>query len=462
LALREALRQVRNFHENEVLVAWWAVRLDRVSTWVNSGRRHQILSLASVGLLVVWVARKYPLPGPNFTLPPVMRVALAGPCIFGLLLLCYLTAVRFDRLPNMIRHRPQIALHLLFWTVLLVLWITPAEATLWRLLLLLLALILPDVLWRCGYLLKSGQRGRAKGTTLSDHLFYLWPVWRGSETPYGKGFDYLSRNDAPSVEAFARSQLAGLKLIFLVYVWKTAMLLMSGVVYGDPKSPLATMLHGYSLRVPRLETLVHGASTVPLALAWLSIYCDLVWQILRIAVKGHAYIGVLRLCGFNVFRNTYKPLLAESLVEFWNRYYYYFKELMVEFFFYPTFTRYRVRPWLRTLLAIFAAAFVGNTYYHLIQQVELLAVGDFAELWRVLHARIFYCFLLATGIYISMLREQRRRGQSENTRTGVARRIVRIAGVWTFYGVIHIWNMASGTATFGQRTRFFLSLLALE
>ena len=43
-------------------------------------------------------------------------------------------------------------------------------------------------------------------------------------------------------------------------------------------------------------------------------------------------VGYLRLCGFNVFRNTYKPLLAETMVEFWNRYYYYFKELLVNFF----------------------------------------------------------------------------------------------------------------------------------
>ena len=121
-----------------------------------------------------------------------------------------------------------------------------------------------------------------------------------------------------------------------------------------------------------------------------------------------------------------------------------------------------MRPWLRTFLAIFAAAFVGNIYYHLIQQVDLLAIGDFADLWRVLHARIFYCFLLATGICISMLREQRRRGRSANDRTRVTRRIVRIAGVWTFYSVIHIWGVAGGTATFGQRIHFFLSLLALE
>jgi hypothetical protein len=42
---------------------------------------------------------------------------------------------------------------------------------------------------------------------------------------------------------------------------------------------------------------------------------------------GHMIIGTLRLFGFNVFRNTYKPLLSESILEFWNRYYYYFKEL---------------------------------------------------------------------------------------------------------------------------------------
>ena len=34
----------------------------------------------------------------------------------------------------------------------------------------------------------------------------------------------------------------------------------------------------------------------------------------RIAVTGHLFVGTLRLCGFYVMRNTYKPLLADSLV----------------------------------------------------------------------------------------------------------------------------------------------------
>lgn len=81
-----------------------------------------------------------------------------------------------------------------------------------------------------------------------------------------------------------------------------------------------------------------------------SIYCELVRQVLRHAVNGHAVIGTLRLFGFKVFRNTYKPLLAESRVAFWGRYYYF--------------------PWSRT----------------------------------------FYCFLLAIGIFVSMGLEKRRAG----------------------------------------------------
>ena len=58
---------------------------------------------------------------------------------------------------------------------------------------------------------------------------------------------------------------------------------------------------------------------------------------------------------------------SATLVEFWNRYYYYFKELLVRFFFMPVFMQLggKLRDWprLRLFVAVFAAAFVGNIYY---------------------------------------------------------------------------------------------------
>jgi hypothetical protein len=53
-----------------------------------------------------------------------------------------------------------------------------------------------------------------------------------------------------------------------------------------------------------------------------------------------------------------------------------------------------------------------------------------------------------------MWREQRRGGRTPAP--GVAR-VLRIAGVWTFFGLIFIWNVRGG-ASFTDRVHFFLSL----
>jgi hypothetical protein len=194
-------------------------------------------------------------------------------------------------------------------------------------------------------------------------------------------------------------------------------------------------------------------------ISWLSIYCELIHQVLRHAIRGHAIIATLRLFGFNVFRNTYKPLLAESIVEFWNRYYYYFKEILANFFFLPTFTQLgrKLRNWptLRLWAAVFAAAFVGNTYYHLINLERMMIDGQVLEAIYLHRPRMFYCFLLAFGIFVSMLRQQRRGGRALTS--GLASRILRIAGVWTFFSLIFIWNVRGG-GSFTARTNFFLGL----
>jgi hypothetical protein len=215
------------------------------------------------------------------------------------------------------------------------------------------------------------------------------------------------------------------------------------------------------LGLPRLSDLVQRPGSAPLPIAWLSLYLDLVWVTLRLATKGHMIVGALRLCGFNAFRNTYKPLLAESVIEFWNRYYYYYKELLAEFFFFPTFVRrFRRYPRVRIVAATFAATFVGNMYYHAIEQPVFLN-GHPRALWAVMHSRLVYCFLLACGITVSMLREQRRRGHANARARGMAGRLRRIAGVWTFFSLIHVWAIPGRVPDVFVRTRFVLSLFGL-
>ena len=424
-------------------------------------RRRMLLSLAALGVGTVTTLQTLA-KHEGLSLPAGgWHGALVVLAQFLLLWLLYRAAVSFGRLPAPVRRHPQWALHASYWLMLVVLWTTTPAAGLWRAVLFGLALLYPVVIWRCAYLVLAGQHGRMKGTGITDHVFYLWPAYGGSSTPYGKGLAYLSQHEASTTEDLARSQLAGIKLLLLAVVWRLVLTLFEGTVYGSGNG-LTRATGGLTLGVPDLSALLAQTGSPAPMQGWMSVYCQLFEDVLRLAVKGHLIVGMLRLWGFNVFRNTYKPLLAESVVEFWNRYFYYFKELLSTFFFMPTFTgvgkRLRHWPRLRLLAAVFAAAFVGNVYYHVIKDAAAMAQGQLLLVLQAQQSRMFYCLLLALGIFVSMLREQQRRGQS--ARGGTAPRWLRVFGVWTFFSLISIWN-TDGGAPFLNRVHFFLGLFHL-
>lgn len=461
-----ALRSNFQFHENPAVIAWWCRTVGRVLVWLTPpGRRRTLLALAAVMVGIastINTMEKYPalvLPRQGGSLVQVVMLVVVAQ--FAVLVMVYRAATGFARLPAPVRRHPQWALHAIYWLMLVVLWWTTPDQGLWRVLLLGVALLFPLLLWRLAYLMLAGQYGRMGETTWRDHLMYLWPAYGGTDTPYGKGLAYLSQCEARTTETLARAQLAGIRLLLLAVVWRLVLTAFNAVFHGDDNW-LGRGLGGWTLGIPELKDMLLADGQVPWRWGWLGIYANLITDVLRLAVKGHLIVGFLRLYGFNVFRNTYKPLLAESIVEFWGRYYYYFKELLVTFFFMPTFTgpakRLRHWPRLRLLAAVFAAAFVGNVYYHVSKESEALVQG---QLWHVLDAqgpRMFYCLLLALGIFVSMLREQGRRGAV--LPGGGALRLWRIAGVWTFFSLIAIWNTGGG-ASFEARVRFFLGLWGL-
>lgn len=452
-AAKWSWNRLRQFHEDPVVIAWWCRALGPVLQWLTPERRRVLLAVGAVIAGIKEVRNEIRHAGHLSVPSDIIGFIVVVLALLAILWLCYRAAVTgFARLPSFVQRHPQITLHSAFWCLLAVLWVTSPESGPWRAVLMGVALTFPLLIWRCGYLLLSGQRGRAEGTSFLHHQIYLW----GTQTPYGKGLDYLSRYEAKSEEELAHSQLAGIKLLILVLLWQGAMELMRGVVYAEPGNAVTAAFGEHTLGIPRLRTIVGSEGAVPVWLSWASVYSELFWQVLRRAAGGHAIIAVFRLFGFNIFRNTYKPLLAESVLEFWNRYFYYFKEVLNEFFFLPTFTRYFQKwPYIRLCAAVFAAALVGNMYFHILKASNLLVVADFATLWASYNSRIFYCFLLALGIFVSMLRIQRRAGQPPSPLP--TRRLLRIAGVWTFFALIYIWDVRPGTP-FLARMDFFAHL----
>ena len=452
------LRDLAQFHENPAVIAWWQNAWGRALVWFSvPQRRRRTLAAASLGIALAAIlhapARFKGLPLPQ----GAFGVSLVFAAQALLLYLWYQAAVHFARLPAWMRRHPQMTLHASYGLLLLLLGATVGQTGLVRGVLLALAILYPVLIWRIGYMLMAGQQRRMGGTGVADHLFYLWPAYGGSDTPYGKGLSYLSQHEASTPDELARSQLAGIKLLLLAVLWRIVLTVFEGTLYGSGNW-FTRAIGGHTAGIAQMEDLLPRGAGAPLLQAWFSVYGELFEHVLRLSIKGHLIVGMLRLFGFNVFRNTYKPLLAESIAEFWNRYFYYFKELLVTFFFMPTFTGFgkRLRQWprLRLMAAVFAAAFVGNVYYHVIKDAGLVQ-ADLAHLLFIHENRSFYCLLLAIGIYVSMLREQNRRGSP--LPGGRARRVMRIFGVWTFFGLIFIWN-AGGSATFGHRLDFFLGL----
>jgi hypothetical protein len=411
------------------------------------------LAAVAVALNALRVKLGLPLTVQTFLSASWIPTAVAAGLLFGLCWAVFVAAVEFRTLPEWFRRRPQIVLHTGVWIAIVCVWAFPG-ATLFH----AVVAALPLLVWRLGYLLTAGRRGSVIGTRFHDHLLYLFPVW-GGRVPYGKGHEYLTRHEDHGPAALAASQLAGLKLLVLAALWTGARLLVDGVVYGSPSSPVGPWLGGGVWDLPTLPELVAGERAVPLPVAWLALFVALVDRTLWIAVYGHVVVGCLRLCGFNVFRNTYKPLLSESIVEFWGRFHYYFKELLVDFFFYPTYLkRFKARPTLRMFAAVGAAALVGNMYFHLLAS-KLLMRADFSAVWTAYGPRTVYCALLAMGVAVSMLRQQRVRARGETPVWPV--RLRRIAGVWLFFGVIQIWIPYAPKPGFGPRLTLMLSLLGL-
>ena len=479
-----SLRRLWRWHDEPALTAWVATPAGKVAVWLAAlllvpgarrlpvaltlgpaliwpERRIDLLALAALGVLLVRI------PSPTDPTGRALCVVTAL-AVLGIVFLAWQAARRFRDLPALVRRFPIAAVHVvLLGTVGATMAVRHAlriepESTL-AIPLIGLQTVLPFLLWRVSYLMLAARRGTVAKDRFRDHLFYLFPLWGGTGTPYGKGHGYLMQRKAVSSGDLAASELAGIKLLGLAWVWTGVNLVFEAAVHGDVTPGLGWLAaHGPAL--PRLgQAIAAGPASYGLLARWGAVAAGLVGNVLDLAISGHVVIGVLRLFGFRVFRNTYKPLLAPSVIEFWNRYFYYFKELMVEFFFYPTYVATaRFGQRVRIFLAIMAAAAVGNLYYHVLRDFSEYLVAGASNGWSSLAGRTAYSMFLATGIYVSMIREQSRRGRKAPPGgLGVLRQLRAIAGVWIFFGVLHVWSVGSTKYGFGERLRFSLGLVGI-
>ncbi len=177
---------------------------------------------------------------------------------------------------------------------------------------------------------------------------------------------------------------------------------------------------------------------------------------LTLSIWGNTVVACCRMTGFRAFRNTYRPFRARTIAEFWNRYYYYFKELLVEFFFYPAFARYfKGHRRLRIFFATFCAATLGNLAFHFMRDIR--HVADLG-LWRAFvgfHVYGFQCLVLGIAIGISQMRARKPPVNGHWLRC----QALPVAAMLTFFCLLHIFDYFERVCPIREHFRFLLHLV---
>ena len=447
------MRVISQFHENPRLIAAWQHTAGPAPSWLTPERRRTLLLIGSVVVLLRKPARTIldsKTDGrPDAALFPVIALLLLGSSGSA-------TRRRNSTLacPKAVQRRPQLTLHTTFWAMMAGLWMTSGATGAWRTVFVGLAILLPFVIWRFAYMLLSAQRGKMAGTRFRDHLIYVFPLWGGGPIPYGKGLDYLSRCEARTTEDLARAQLAGGQGDRARHD-----LGCGGQgngrddLCGPGRCPVGPPGHGGAATGAARQRRWPGHAAVVSA----SIYCELVRDVLELAGRGHVVVGILRLFGLTFPQHLQAAARREHFGVL-EPVFYYYKEMLSELFFMPVFRAGSVagtgcdcssRSWQRpdSATSTTTCSRWTNCWWPAISR----GCGSATDRARSTAC----CSRRASSCRCS----GNRRGE-ESRLLGLHRRVIRIAGVWTFFGLIYIWHGNYGADPWA-RTQFLLHLFGL-
>ncbi len=268
-----------------------------------------------------------------------------------------------------------------------------------------------------------------------------------SSTPFLRRPSQMRRMEAKTAEDFAIIQLKGLKLLAWSFLLAIAFAIFDTVreKVGIPVLPdaIAASTAGHSY---------------PWYVCWASLLAGFVDSVLRMAVWGNTVVAGCRLAGFRLLRNTYRPLQSRTVVDFWNRYYYYFKELIADFFFFPVYTRcFKTHPRVRLLFATWVSVGLGIPLFHFIRDIHYVAELGFVRAVTGFHVYLCYATMLAIGIGISQIRKTTARTRTKSA-SASRFQLRSLAGVILFFCFLQVFDETRRTVPIHEHLLFLTRL----
>jgi hypothetical protein len=302
-------------------------------------------------------------------------------------------------------------------------------------------LILGHYIWFFAYTLSEPRSGGKSPPIQIGYWRYFWAV---NKCPIGKGAQYLDRVVAKNDEEFAKTQISGMKLLLWAVLLTAVRVVASNWLFG-PRGESLTRIPGWHPEgwLPTFDDALHRAivgNPYPWSLRWPILIAHFSFLILELAIWGHKLVAIARMAGFNIFRNMYRPMTSVSIAEFYNRFHWYFKEMLVTFFFFPTYLRYFKKwPRLRIFFATVAAAGFGNYIYHFLHYDRNIYEYGLWKAFIDYHPYAVYTTFLALGIGISQFRAH---GAKKERPTGF-RKFAAIMSVMLFFCLMSVFDEGS-------------------
>ncbi|MBX3169568.1 MAG: hypothetical protein KF760_19355 [Candidatus Eremiobacteraeota bacterium] len=278
--------------------------------------------------------------------------------------------------------------------------------------------------WFIAFALRDASSPQASPAWFQLATFH--PYFGGSIIPLGLGAAHLRQRQAKDNQSLARCQLKGIKLLLACWVASGLLAALIRLRQWARLPEFSLILHQY----------LDGQVFYPRSLCWLSLLEAFPESLMQGFLLGNLLIGAARIGGFQLLQQVYQPWGARSIADYWNRVSYYYKETVLQLFFYPCYLRYfKGWPRLRQAFAIFMAAGVGNLLFHIRLLVPQLLQRGPLETLRGMHTYFCYCLILCAGLYFSQLKSSQQRAALT-----LRQRILTLGSIFLFYSLLGVFD----------------------
>ncbi len=323
-----------------------------------------------------------------------------------------------------------------------------------------LSCCLMKFIWFFAYYLTDRVPGKSSllGAVLSVEPIWIFNFHRVHSIP--RGSIELSTAVQKNVLSLSKCQISGIKLALASMFFKLgAQFLEMFLFHSQGSSILLNYVHIPSLNLinPSLIGLAkYNQLDVSLLQLWTVVLVrPMIYFLFEPIGNAGLLVAFLRLLGFQINRNFYKPYNANTFSNFLHRIYFYYSSILIHFFYLPIFfylSEFKVRSkykiFFSTFLAISLGGLIMSYFRNNISFIDLGAVNWF----YMTLLKMPYLVSIATLAAVSNIVDLSKFRLNQHLKIGVFYFLYCIAFSLQGYFV---------TDSFGDIFRFFLKLSAL-